>query len=104
MVADDREWLETVDRSFGPMKKLYTQLEFTPSVDCELKERWRTYAREERLMAVGGIGGLMVGGVGLAYGLLKVDTWTKGYYTKRLFLGVPAAIISLIALAAASLS
>ena len=26
-------------------------------------------------------------------GLLKIDTWTKGYYTKRLFLGVPAVII-----------
>ena len=35
-----------------------------------------------------------------SYGLLKVDTWTKGYYTKRLFLGVPAAIIGFVALAA----
>jgi hypothetical protein len=29
----------------------------------------------------------------LVWGLLKIDTATKGYYTKRLFLGVPAAII-----------
>ncbi len=32
--------------------------------------------------------------------LLKIDTWTRGYYTKRLFLGVPAAIIACIALIA----
>jgi hypothetical protein len=101
IVPEDGEYMETVDRSFGPMKKLYTQLEFTPSVDCVLTEHWRAYEREKRLMAVGGIGGLLVGVVGLAYGLLKVDTWTKGYYTKRLFLGVPAAIIGFIALGVA---
>ena len=29
----------------------------------------------------------------LVFALLKVDTWTRGYYSKRLFLGVPLAII-----------
>ena len=98
-IAKD-EYVETVERSFGPMKRLHTLVEFTPSVDRELRERWEAHEREERLMAVGGVGGLAVSAVGLAYGLLKIDTWTKGYYTKRLFLGVPAAIIGLIALAA----
>lgn len=101
MVPENREYLETVERSFGPMKKLYTQLEFTPSVDRELRQRWETYERRSRLAGVGVSAGLVVAVVGLAYGLLKIDTWTKGYYTKRLFLGVPAAIIGLIALAAA---
>jgi len=104
IVPEDGEYLETVERSFGPMKKLYTQLEFTPSVDRELRERWEADERESRLVAVGTLGGLVVSLVGLAYGLLKVDTWTKGYYTKRLFLGVPAAIIGLIALAALSVA
>lgn len=101
IVPEQGEYLETVERSFGPMKKLYTQLEFTASVDRELQDRWQAREREERLMAVGGLGGLVLGVVGLAYGLLKVDTWTKGYYTMRLFLAVPAAIISLLALATA---
>jgi hypothetical protein len=39
---------------------------------------------------------LVVGGLALAYGLLKVDTWTRGYYSKRLFVGVPAAIIGVV--------
>ena len=46
---------------------------------------------EAAWLGAGGVLGLL----GLCYGLLKVDTWTKGYYTKRLFLGVPAAIIGL---------
>jgi hypothetical protein len=47
---------------------------------------------------VGAGAGSILGLLGLIYGLLKVDTWTRGYYTKRLFLGVPAAIIGLLAL------
>jgi hypothetical protein len=100
IVPEQGEYLETVERSFGPMKKLYTQLEFTPSVDRELRERWEARERDKRLMAVGGLGGLVVGIVGLAYGLLKIDTWTKGYYTKRLFLGFGAAIIGFVVLVA----
>jgi hypothetical protein len=98
-IAKD-EFLETVDRSVGPMMKLYTLVEFSPSVDQELRVFWDAYRRQERLAAVGfGAGGIL-GLLGVAYGLLKVDTWTKGYYTKRLFLGVPAAIISVATLLA----
>jgi hypothetical protein len=98
------EYVEAVERSVGPMKRLYTRMEFSPSVDGELRQRWEAYERESRLTAVGTVGGLMVSLVGLVYGLLKIDTWTKGYYTKRLFLGVPAAIIGLVALAALALA
>jgi hypothetical protein len=55
--------------------------------------RWDELRREGRFAAVGAGAGSVLGLIGLAFGLLKVDTWTKGYYTKRLFLGVPAAII-----------
>ncbi len=93
--ANDAQYFETVQRSFGPMHRLYTQIEFTPSVDKELRRRWEGYARKDRLVAVGfGAGGIL-GLLGFVFGLLKVDTWTKGYYTKRLFLGVPAVIIGL---------
>jgi uncharacterized coiled-coil protein SlyX len=96
--TNDAQYFETVQRSFGPMHRLYTQIEFTPSVDNELRRRWEGYEREGRLTAVGfGAGGIL-GLLGFIYGLLKVDTWTKGYYTKRLFLGVPAAIIGLVSL------
>jgi hypothetical protein len=98
-IAKD-EYLETVERSVGPMMKLYTLVEFSPSVDRELRAHWDAFRRQERMAAVGfGAGGIL-GLIGLAYGLLKVDTWTKGYYTKRLFVGVPAAIICLMALLA----
>jgi len=96
-IAKD-EFEETVELSVGPMKRLYTLVEFSPSVDAELRQRWQRYLQEQRLAVVGVGAGSVLGLIGLAYGLLKVDTWTKGYYTKRLFLGVPAAIIGIILL------
>jgi hypothetical protein len=94
------EYTETVQRSFGPMRKSYTQVEFSPIVDQELRARWEEHLRRERFATVGFGAGSVLSLVGLAYGLLKVDTWTKGYYSKRLFLGVPAAIIGVLALLA----
>jgi hypothetical protein len=85
VVPEDGEYLETVERSFGPMRKLYTQMEFTPSVDRELRERWESHQREERLAVVGAGAGGILGLLGMVYGLLKVDTWTTGYYHERLF-------------------
>jgi hypothetical protein len=92
------EYTETVERTFGPMEKLYTQVEFSQTVDAELLQKWDAYRRRDRMAMVGVGAGSVLGLLGLAYGLLKVDTWTKGYYSKRLFLGVPAAIIGLLAL------
>jgi hypothetical protein len=89
------EYIETAQRSVGPMMKAYTLLEFTPAVDRELRQHWDAYQRQERFAVVGAGAGAVLGLLGACYGLLKVDTWTKGYYTKRLFLGVPAAIIGL---------
>jgi hypothetical protein len=97
---EDQYYVETVQLSFGPMKRLYRLAEFSPSIDRELRQRWAASQREERFAVVGVIAGSVLGLVGAVYGLLKVDTWTKGYYTKRLFLGVPAVIIGLVALLA----
>jgi hypothetical protein len=80
------------------MLKLYTLIEFSPSVDNELRLRWEASRRQDRLAAVGFGATGVLGLLGFAWGLLKVDTWTKGYYTKRLFIGVPLAILGTIGL------
>jgi hypothetical protein len=94
------EYVEQVQASFGPMLRAYTLLELTPSQDAALLARWKSYARRDRLFFAVLGSGLAVSSLALAYGLLKVDTWTRGYYSKRLFLGVPAAIIGVVALLA----
>jgi outer membrane biosynthesis protein TonB len=87
------EYIETVDRTLGPMKKLYMQIEFSSAVDRDLRAAWDNYQRSQRFWMFGAGATSVLGLLGFVFGLLKLDTWTKGYYTKRLFIGVPAAII-----------
>jgi hypothetical protein len=91
-IAKD-EYVETVERSVGPMKKLYTLVEFSPLADRQLLQRWEMNERYKRFTFVGMGAGSVLCLLGGVFALLKFDTWTKGYYTKRLFIGVPAAII-----------
>ncbi len=95
---ESREFVETVEQSFGPMKKLYLQIEFTPATDRDLRLLWDSHKRNARFAMVGAGAGSLLTLLGMAFALLKIDTWTKGYYTKRLFIGVPAAIITGIVL------
>jgi hypothetical protein len=92
-LCPEEDYIETVRHSFGEMKKAHALVEFSPQQDELLLDRWRSYARRANVAAVAILSSCVVGGLAFVYGLLKVDTWTRGYYTKRLFLGVPAAII-----------
>lgn len=92
------EFIDVIDTSVGDMKKSYVLLEFNEAQDALLVDRARAHARREGLVDTTLLAGFLLGGVATLFGLLKIDTWTRGYYTKRLFLGVPAAIIGTLAL------
>lgn len=91
------EYIEThKSQSFEDMKNVHVLLEFTRESDARLLRHWQDYQRQQRVFAVAlGAGGVL-GVLSLIYGLLRLDTWTRGYYTKRLLLGVPAAIIAFV--------
>jgi hypothetical protein len=86
------EFVETTRHNFGDMKMLHALMEIGPSDRDELQHRWVDYRRRANLAKVALGGGGVLGLLAMVYGLLKVDTWTKGYYSKRLFVGVPAAV------------
>ena len=93
------EYTETVDASFGKMKRVHVLMEFTPAVEKQLQITWQRFERRRRLTVVGMYAGLVLGLLASIYGLLQFDTWTRGYYTKRLLVGVPAVIIAVVVLA-----
>jgi len=94
-----KQWIETIESpSVGEMKIVHVQMEFDASANNRLRTAYRNYKRQSRIVEVGGIAALAIGGLAMLYGLLKFDTWTRGYYTKRLFFGVPAVIIVLVLL------
>jgi hypothetical protein len=80
-------------RALNTMYKQYTQAQFTPWFDDQLKKHWLAYKRQDRFEQVSMGATSVIGLLAFVFGLFKVDTWTKGYYTKRLFIGVPAMII-----------
>jgi hypothetical protein len=90
------EYVEQVERSVGTMNRMYTQLQFSPEVDQFLRRNWTRSEQSWRVQAVSAVAFVSLSLVGLVWGLLKVDTITKGYYSKRLFLGVPALIVALV--------
>ena len=92
------EYVDVIDSSVGEMRKTYSLVEFNEAQDAMLVDRARSYSRQEGLLDVTLIGGGVLASIATLFGLLKVDTWTRGYYTKRLFLGVPAAIITVLTL------
>lgn len=89
------EYVETVDASFGEMKQVHVLMEFDASIMQHLSEMWRNLEMWERLQTVVvlAIAALLL--LTLVYGFLKIDTWTRGYYTKQLLLGVPVVAIGL---------
>ncbi len=75
-------------------------LEFTPTVDNYLLDQFHTSQRYDRVSKVAMGGGGVLGMLAVVLGMLRLDTATKGYYTKRLFIGVPVAIIGILGLLA----
>jgi hypothetical protein len=75
------------------LTNLHVLLEIDSADSDFMTAQWRAHARMHRIAWVRNLMvGVMVSLAGVL-GLIKVDTATKGYYTKRLFIGVPAAII-----------
>jgi hypothetical protein len=89
-------YVEDGNASFGLTKTAWGLLEFNENADANLLNAWKAYARRSRIRGIVVLAGLAVTVLGGILALLKIDTWTRGYYTKRLFLGVPAAIIASI--------
>ncbi len=94
----DRTFYEEGTASFGATQTAWALLEFDENDDRRLLEAWQRYAHRDGIKITTALSALVLSMLGLVFGLIKVDTWTRGYYTKRLFLGVPAAIIVVIAL------
>lgn len=89
------EFTATVDSSVGPMKKVYVLTEFNTWVDGAMVAKWTQHESEIRLARFGKIAGLSLTGLAMVWGLLRFDTYSRGYYSKQLLGGSVLAIIAL---------
>ncbi len=96
------EWVEVLDSSVGPMRRLHVLMEFDRNVAEQLKDRLHAALVRQRLMQAGWGAVLVLGIVGTVFGYLTLDTATKGYYTRRLQLAAAGAILALVAVVVAA--
>ncbi|MDP6446710.1 MAG: hypothetical protein QF805_23160, partial [Pirellulaceae bacterium] len=84
LVSTDGRYDEVIEVSVGKMYQSHRLLEFDNTFRREIDRRWQDVVATGRLLTLGlgsfGVLGLM----GIAFGYLRLDTATKGYYTGRL--------------------
>jgi disulfide bond formation protein DsbB len=97
-VVAEQYYASTDSSVASDMQTVYVLLEFDPRDTDVLVESWHAKARKGRVSQVALVASSLLAMLGGSWGLLKLDTATKGYYTKRLFIGVPLAIIGGLAL------
>ncbi len=79
------------------MQVVHLKLEFEPTQRDELLARWQAVESERRLGKVGMIGTSLLVLLAGFYSALRIDTATKGYYSKRLLLGATLVTIAVAA-------
>lgn len=85
-----------VNSSVGTMKKVHVLLEFNDSVDSDLRQAWLNHEQSSRLQSFGKYALIALAALAAVYGLLRIDTWTRGYYSKQLLWGSAIAIIAVV--------
>lgn len=85
---------EEIVVSIGPMRQGHALLEFDEEFRQEIRHRWQQALVTLRLGMIGLISVGVVGLLGLVYGLLRYDTSTRGYYSRRLqYAGATAGVV-----------
>lgn len=95
------EWIGPVETaSFGTMYEIHVLLEFDDAARRQFELWWHEARLQRRLWLTGTGAGLVLALLGTAFGYLKLDTATRGYYRGRLM--IAAGTLALGATAAAS--
>jgi hypothetical protein len=89
---------ETVQASFGPMIQQHALLKLDKSFREEIDLRWNQVKVTSRLAQVTlvALGALL--GLAVVFTYLRLDTFTKGYYSRRLQVAAGAVILGLVAM------
>jgi hypothetical protein len=79
------------------MNQVHAQLAFDDQFREEIEARWSEIRSRSRLLQTGMGASIVLLMLGSLYGYFRLDTATRGYYTRRLQFGTAAAILALVA-------
>lgn len=89
-------YYEPVKLTVGDMIIAHSLLVFDNEVRDEFRQQHKALEVRNSMEQAGGIAGLVLVLVGAAYGFLRLDTLTRGYYTGRLQLTAAALILGVV--------
>jgi hypothetical protein len=93
LVRPENVYHEVIQTSVGPVHQTHALLEFGEAFRHELDELRAT----SRLLQVGLAAALVLGVVAALYSYFRLDTATRGYYTRRLQFAAAGAILGWVA-------
>jgi hypothetical protein len=96
-LRSDSVYHEVVEVSFGPMHQVHALLEFPADFRRDLDQHWAQVVAAGRLVKTAGSALGILALVTIIFGYFRLDTATRGYYTRRLQFVAAAAILALIA-------
>ncbi len=82
--SEYEEVVDTDDPLLGEMTNLHVLLSFDRRERTHLQRMWRDAQTENRLLGVAGSAAGLLLVLGTVFSYLKLDTMTRGYYTRRL--------------------
>jgi len=94
------QWEEHTSDVLGPIVNLHTLLVFDGKANADIKDRYQKARVTQRLASTGFGAGLLLGLLGTVFGYLKLDTLTRGYYSRRLQFAAGSVILTLAAIVA----
>ena len=97
VIGQGQTFEEVIEVSVGPMHQMHALLEFDPAFRQEVNARWGNIVATSRLLQTGLGAAAVLGLLGVAFGYLRLDTATRGYYTRRLRFATLVAILTLVA-------
>ena len=78
------------------MRRIHVLLEVPDDVQQDLVRRWRDFMLVERMQVVGGGAAAVLAFVGVVFTYLKIDTATRGFYSRRLQLVAALATMLIV--------
>jgi hypothetical protein len=103
LIRPEHQYQEVLQFSFGPMHQSHALLEFGADFRRELdtrlgqlREYWRQAQLASRLAGGGLVFSVVLGLLAVVFGYFRLDTVTRGYYTRRLQFAAAMMILSLL--------
>ena len=97
-LAQDTEFSDIVEVSVGPMHQSHAMLQFAPEFRDEVQTKWSQIRQTGRVVRTAGASVGILAMLSLMFGYFRLDSATKGYYTRRLQMVFVAAILALVAI------